>query len=37
MEKSYLLKGGRVIDPTADRDGIFDVLVTGTTYRRHRA
>src|SRR5690606_34754234 len=26
-----LLKGGHVIDPAAGRDGIFDVLINGTT------
>ena len=26
-----LLKGGRVIDPSTDRDGLFDVLVAGDT------
>lgn len=29
--KNILLKGGRVIDPAAGRDGIFDVLVSGET------
>ncbi|REE85482.1 amidohydrolase/deacetylase family metallohydrolase [Cupriavidus plantarum] len=26
-----LLKGGRVIDPSSQRDGVFDVLIDGTT------
>lgn len=31
ITQSYLLKGGRVIDPTAGRNGIFDVRVTDIT------
>jgi dihydroorotase len=31
MTKSLLLKGGRVIDPASGRDGVADVLVTGST------
>lgn len=29
--KNLLLKGGHVIDPSADRDGIFDILVSGSS------
>ncbi len=31
QNQHLLLRGGRVIDPLAGRDGIFDVLVSGTT------
>jgi dihydroorotase len=38
MSKAFLIRGGRVIDPASDRDGVFDVRIAGgriTAVERH--